>query len=112
MAFWNKAKKKEKATVTKEVFYDVIEAPMTTEKTTLLSEHNKVVFRVRPDANKDQVKEAVEGLFGVTVTQVNTINVEGKKKLFRGRPGKRKDFKKAIVTLAAGQSIDLANGIA
>ena len=112
MAFWNKKKKEVKASQAKEVFYDIIESPVITEKATALSEQNKVVFRVRPDASKQQVKEAIEGLFGVSVTKVNTINVEGKQKLFRGRLGKRKDFKKAVVTLESGQSIDLASGVA
>lgn len=106
-----KADKKE-APVFKEAFYDVISRPVITEKATAASEQNKVIFRVRSDVTKKQVKEAVEGLFKVEVTGVNTINVQGKVKAFRGRPGKRKDFKKAIVTLAAGQSIDLSSGVA
>lgn len=109
-----KAKKsaEKKAPVLKEAFYDVISRPVITEKATAASEHNKVIFRVRTDVTKAQVKEAVEGLFKVEVTGVNTINVQGKTKAFRGRNGKRIDFKKAIVTLKAGQSIDLSSGVA
>jgi len=111
MAIAKKAKKKD-APVFKEAFYDIIERPLITEKATALSEQNKVIFRVRNDATKPQIKEAVEALFKVNVVSVNTINVEGKIKVFRGGLGQRKDFKKAVVTLAAGQSIDLAGGIA
>jgi large subunit ribosomal protein L23 len=108
-----KAKKTaDKNPALKEAFYDIISRPVITEKATAASEHNKVIFRVRADATKAQVKEAVEGLFKVEVTGVNTINVQGKTKAFKGRPGKRRDFKKAIVTLKAGQSIDLSSGVA
>ena len=109
-----KAKKSEKkeAPVFKEAFYDVIARPVITEKATAASEYHKVIFRVRPDVTKKQVKEAVEALFKVNVVSVNTLNVQGKKKVFRGQLGKRKDFKKAVVTLAKGQSIDLASGVA
>jgi len=110
-----KAKKtadKKDAPALKEVFYDIIYRPVITEKATAASEHHKVIFRVRPDATKSQVKQAVEGLFKVDVTAVNTINVQGKNKAFRGRTGKRSDFKKAIVTLKEGQSIDLSSGVA
>jgi large subunit ribosomal protein L23 len=105
-------KKKEKAPVSKEVLYGVIKRPVVTEKATAASEHNKVIFRVCPNATKAQVKEAVETLFKVKVTKVNTMNVQGKIKVFRGALGTRKDFKKAVITLEAGQSIDLASGIA
>ena len=91
--------------------YDVILAPHITEKATVLSEQNKVVFKVAQDATKDEIATAVEALFKVTVTKVNTILVEGKKKRFRGIPGKRADIKKAIVTLAEGQSIDVTTGL-
>lgn len=96
----------------KEVFYNVISRPVITEKATALLEQNKVVFRVASDATKTQVKQAVEALFKVSVVRVNTLNVEGKKKAFRNRLGKREDFKKAIVTLEKGQSIDLSSGAA
>jgi large subunit ribosomal protein L23 len=91
--------------------YDIILAPVITEKATLLSEKNQVVFKVRPDATKPQIKAAVEALFNVKVTAVNTMNVKGKVKRFRGRPGKRPDIKKAIVTLAEGARIDVTTGI-
>jgi large subunit ribosomal protein L23 len=91
--------------------YDVILAPLITEKATYLSELNKVVFKVAKDATKDEIAEAVEELFKVKVVKVNTLNVKGKTKLWRGRPGRRSDMKKAIVTLAEGQSIDVATGL-
>jgi large subunit ribosomal protein L23 len=91
--------------------YDTILAPWITEKATLLSEQNKIVFEVPLDATKPQIKEAVQALFKVTVTQVNTIRVEGKRKRFRGVAGKRSDFKKAIVTLKDGDQIDVSTGL-
>lgn len=91
--------------------YDTILSPVITEKATLLSEENKVVFRVPMTATKPQIKEAVEALFKVKVTGVNTIRVKGKTKRFRGIVGQRNDTKKAIVTLAEGQSIDVATGL-
>ena len=91
--------------------YDVILAPVVTEKSTRISEHNQIVFKVRKDATKPEIKQAVEGLFGVKVTAVNTLVQKGKMKRFRGRVGFRSDVKKAIVTLAEGQSIDVTTGI-
>ena len=91
--------------------YDVIERPVVTEKSTMAAEHNKVVFKVRPEATKKDVKDAVEALFGVKVVKVNTINTKGKVKRFRGRTGQRNDQRKAIVTLKDGDSIDLASGL-
>ena len=91
--------------------YDTILAPLITEKATRLSELNKVVFRVAGDASKDEIAAAVEALFKVNVTKVNTINVKGKTKRFRGIIGRRADVKKAIVTLAEGQSIDITTGL-
>lgn len=91
--------------------YDTIIAPVITEKSTTLSEQNKVVFKVPLDVSKDDVKAAVEALFKVKVLAVNTIVQKGKRKMFKGRPGKRSDVKKAIVTLAAGQSIDVTTGL-
>jgi large subunit ribosomal protein L23 len=91
--------------------YDVIIAPVITEKSTVLSEQNKVVFRVRKDATKPQIKAAVEKLFDVKVKGVNTLVTEGKVKAFRGRLGQRSDVKKAIVTLEEGQSIDVTTGL-
>ena len=91
--------------------YDTIIAPVITEKATLLSEKNQVVFRVPLDATKKDVKKAVEQLFNVKVGAVNTIRQKGKTKFFRGREGKRSDTKKAIVTLLAGYSIDVTTGL-
>jgi large subunit ribosomal protein L23 len=91
--------------------FDTIVSPIITEKATLLSEHNKVVFRVAENATKDDIAAAIEALFNVKVTKVNTINVKGKTKRFRGIKGKRSDVKKAIVTLAEGQSIDVTTGL-
>ncbi|MBN9442346.1 MAG: 50S ribosomal protein L23 [Bosea sp.] len=91
--------------------YDVIVAPVITEKATTLSEHNKVVFKVAKTATKPQIKAAVEKLFDVKVKSVNTIVTEGKVKVFRGRLGQRSDVKKAVVTLEEGHSIDVTTGL-
>ncbi|SIQ74764.1 MULTISPECIES: 50S ribosomal protein L23 [unclassified Bosea (in: a-proteobacteria)] len=91
--------------------YDVIVAPVITEKATMLSEHNKVVFKVAKTATKPQIKAAVEKLFDVKVKSVNTIVTEGKVKVFRGRLGQRSDIKKAVVTLEEGHSIDVTTGL-
>lgn len=98
-------------TISKERMYEVIRAPHITEKSTLISENNQVAFKVAIDATKPEIKAAVEGLFGVKVKAVNTIVTKGKTKRFRGRIGRRSDFKKAMVTLAEGQSIDVTTGI-
>ena len=91
--------------------YDVIVSPIITEKATNLSEQNKVVFKVRSNATKPQIKEAVEKLFDVKVKSVNTLVTKGKVKMFRGTRGQRSDVKKAVVTLAEGQSIDVTTGL-
>ena len=91
--------------------YDIVLAPHITEKSTMLSETNSVVFKVAPRASKPEIKAAVEALFGVTVTQVNTITSKGKTKRWKGKPYQRSDVKKAIVRLAEGQSIDVTSGI-
>ena len=91
--------------------YDVIVAPVITEKATMASEHNKVVFRVAKTATKPQIKEAVEKLFDVKVKSVNTLVRKGKVKMFRGRPGQRSDVKNAVVTLVEGHSIDVTTGL-
>ena len=91
--------------------YDVIVAPHITEKSTLLSESNAVVFKVANKATKPQIKAAVEALFGVSVTGVNTIVQKGKTKKWKGVPYTKSDVKKAIVTLADGQSIDVTTGV-
>jgi large subunit ribosomal protein L23 len=97
--------------VRQERLYDIILAPVITEKSQRISEQNQVVFRVRTDATKPEIKEAVQTLFGVKVEAVNTLNVKGKVKRFRGTVGRRSDFKKAVVTLGEGQSIDVTTGI-
>ena len=91
--------------------YDVILAPVITEKATIASEHNKVTFKVHPDATKPQIKEAVEKLFDVKVKRVNTLVREGKEKMFKGRRGQRSDSKRAIVTLEEGHKIDVTTGL-
>ncbi|QIK96529.1 50S ribosomal protein L23 [Sphingomonas sp. HDW15A] len=91
--------------------YDIVLAPHITEKTTLLSENNAVVFKVANDASKPEIKAAVEALFNVKVTGVNTIVSKGKSKRWKGKPYQRSDSKKAIVTLAEGNSIDITSGI-
>ena len=91
--------------------YDVIRKPVITEKATMASEANAVVFEVAIGANKPQIKEAVEGLFGVKVKAVNTLVTKGKTKRFRGIAGRRKDVKKAYVTLEDGNAIDVTTGL-
>lgn len=91
--------------------YDVIVSPVITEKSTMASEANQVVFNVAPKASKPEIKAAVEALFGVKVKAVNTLIRKGKNKRFRGFAGKQSDVKKAIVTLAEGQSIDVSTGL-
>ena len=91
--------------------YDVIVSPAITEKSTMASEQNQVVFNVAKKASKPEIKAAVEALFGVKVTAVNTLVRKGKIKRFRGTIGRQGDVKKAIVTLADGQSIDVATGL-
>ena len=91
--------------------YDTLIAPLITEKATLLSEQNKVVFRAPLAATKDEIKTAVEKLFKVKVLSVNTIRQKGKTKIFRGVRGKRSDIKKAIVTLRDGDTIDVTTGL-
>ncbi len=91
--------------------YDVIVSPVITEKSTMASEHNQVVFKVAKNATKPEIKKAVEGLFGVKVKAVNTLVRKGKEKRFRGVVGRQSDFKKAIVTLVEGQSIDVTTGL-
>jgi large subunit ribosomal protein L23 len=91
--------------------YDVILAPHITEKSTLASENNAVVFKVAGDATKPQIKEAVEAIYDKKVASVNTIVTKGKTKRWRGKPYKRSDFKKAVVRLAEGEMIDITTGI-
>jgi large subunit ribosomal protein L23 len=91
--------------------YDVIVSPVITEKSTMASEANQVVFNVARTATKPAIKAAVEALFGVKVTSVNTLVRKGKLKRFRGMLGRQSDVKKAVVTLAEGQSIDVTTGL-
>lgn len=107
----SKAAKKKTATGTKAWHYDVIVSPVVTEKSTAVSEFNKVVFNVRLDATKPEIKSAVEALFNVTVKSVNTLVREGKTRRFRNTVGKQSDSKKAIITLADGQSVDISAGV-
>jgi len=104
--------KKTRAVVGGEKLYQVVLSPVVTEKATMLNEQGQVTFKVALEATKPEIKAAVEGLFGVTVKAVNTSVVKGKTKRFRGRPGVRSDWKKAVVKLAEGQSIDLTTGLA
>ena len=91
--------------------YDVIISPVITEKATMASELNKVVFKVRKDASKTDIKAAVERLFDVKVDSVNTLIRKGKRKAFRGVRGQQSDLKKAVVTLAEGDRIDVTTGL-
>ena len=91
--------------------YDVILAPVITEKATIASEQNKVTFKVRPDATKPQIKEAVEKLFDVKVKNVNTLIRKGKVRIFKGRPGELQNTKRAVVTLEEGHRIDVTTGL-
>ena len=91
--------------------YDVLIAPVVTEKATTASEYNKVVFKVARDATKPQIKEAVEKLFDVKVTKVNTLIRKGKVRIFKGRPGELQSTKRAVVTLEEGHRIDVTTGL-
>lgn len=91
--------------------YDLILAPVIAEKALLAADYNQYIFRVRLEATKPQIKAAIESLFDVKVTGVNTLVRKGKAKVFRGRPGRQKDIKKAIVTLADGYRIDVVTGV-
>ena len=103
------AKKQQKAPDARH--YDIVLAPHITEKSTMLSEANAVVFKVAPSASKPEIKAAIEALFNVKVTNVNTIVSKGKTKRWKGTPYRRSDMKKAIVTLAKGESIDITEGV-
>ena len=94
-----------------EAHYDTLIAPVITEKSTIASENNQVVFRVPLEATKPEISEAVEGLFNVKVKAVNTLRVKGKQKQFRGHRYTRSTVKKAIVTLEEGHSIDVTTGL-
>ena len=100
-----------KITLSRERMYSIIRGPVITEKATRGAEDGQVTFRVSLDATKPEIKLAIEQLFAVQVTAVNTLRQKGKVKRWRGKPGRRPDTKKAIVTLAEGQSIDVTTGI-
>ena len=102
---------KKQAAAVENRHYDIVLAPHITEKTTLLAEQNAVVFKVAGTASKPEIKAAVEALFNVKVTGVNTIVAKGKSKRWKGKSYQRSDSKKAIVTLAEGSSIDITSGI-
>ena len=103
---------KRKPQLSREAMYLIIRSPVITEKSTNVSASNQYVFRVSLDATKPEIKAAVEGLFNVSVLEVNTLVQKGKTKRFRGRPGQRSDVKKAFVRLAKDQSIDFTTGLA
>ena len=100
-----------KKNVGRERMYDLLRSPVITEKSTLGSEHNQVTFRVPMDATKPEIKAAVEGLFEVKVETVRTLIQKGKTKRFKGQLGKRSDYKKAVVRLAEGHSVDVTTGL-
>tara|TARA_S200000501_G_C20352572_1_gene538277 strand:+ start:66 stop:356 length:291 start_codon:yes stop_codon:yes gene_type:complete len=91
--------------------YDIIKLPVVTEKSTKISENNQFVFKVAINASKGQIKNSIEKVFKVKVKAINTIKVKGKKKVFKGTPGKRSDFKKAIITLVKGETLDYSGGV-
>ena len=97
--------------ISAERMYDIVRSPVITEKSTMVSEHNQVVFRVPIDATKPEIRAAIEGLFKVKVVGVNTLVQKGKTKRWKGRPGKRNDVKKAVIRLAEGDSIDITTGV-
>lgn len=105
------AKAKQTAPKATEKDYTILRAPVVTEKSTNGSQYNQVTFKVDVDATKPQIKKAVEALFGVKVVAVNTSITKGKTKRFRGIPGTRSDVKKAIITLADGQNLDISTGV-
>ncbi len=104
-------KKKGNVQVSPERMYELVRRPVITEKATILSEHNQVVFRVPLAATKPEIRAAIESLFSVKVSAVNTLRQQGKKKMWKRRPGRRSDYKKAMVTLAEGHTIDITTGV-
>ena len=107
----SKIKKMHSINISKEKAYNTIIKPIVTEKSTLLLENNQVVFLVDINSNKIDIKKSIELIFGVKVSAVNIIKVKGKTKRFKGTLGKRSDYKKAIISLPDGQSIDLSAGV-
>ena len=107
----SKIKKLINNNLSKEKAFNVILKPIVTEKSTILSENNQIVFLVNINSNKIDIKKSIELIYGVKVNSVNIIRVKGKTKVFKGKIGKRSDFKKAIISLSKGQSIDLSLGV-
>ena len=107
----SKIKNMQSVNISKEKAYNIIIKPIVTEKSTLLLENNQVVFLVDINSNKIDIKKSIELIFGVKVSAVNVIKVKGKTKRFKGTLGKRSDYKKAIISLPEGQSIDLTAGV-
>ena len=107
----SKIKNMQSVNISKEKAYNTIIKPIVTEKSTLLLENNQVVFLVNINSNKIDIKKSIELIFGVKVSAVNVIKVKGKTKRFKGTLGKRPDYKKAIISLPDGQSIDLSAGV-
>ena len=91
--------------------YDIVKFPVVTEKSTKISENNQFIFKVSIDSSKYEIKNAIEKVFKVKVKAVNTIKIKGKKKVFKGTKGKRSDFKKAIITLVKGETLDYSGGV-
>ena len=107
----SKIKKLINNNLSKEKAFNVILKPIVTEKSTILSENNQIVFLVNINSNKIDIKKSIELIYGVKVSSVNVIRVKGKTKVFKGKVGKRSDYKKAIISLPKGQSIDLSLGV-
>ncbi len=91
--------------------YEIIKQPVVTEKTTKMSENNQFVFKVESTSSKENIKKAVEKLFKVKVKSINTIKIKGKTKIFKGTKGRRSDYKKAVVTLKSGETLDYSGGV-
>ena len=107
----SKIKKLINNNLSKERAFNVILKPIVTEKSTILSENNQIVFLVNINSNKIDIKKSIELIYGVKVNSINIIRVKGKTKVFKGKVGKRSDYKKAIISLSKGQSIDLSMGV-
>ena len=107
----SKIKKLINNNLSKEKAFNVILKPIVTEKSTILSENNQIVFLVNINSNKIDIKKSIELIYGVKVNSINIIRVKGKTKVFKGKVGKRSDYKKAIISLSKGQSIDLSMGV-
>ena len=107
----SKIKKLINNNLSKEKAFNVIQKPIVTEKSTILSENNQIVFLVNINSNKIDIKKSIELIYGVKVNSINIIRVKGKTKVFKGKVGKRSDYKKAIISLSKGQSIDLSMGV-